>query len=187
MHSHLLPSAQIYHRMPKVSIPAFPVSGLFGVAKPSGPTSMSVINDIKQLVANSRLFVDAEKLEEKKRQGKSKKGSRRRRARDTVKIGQGGTLDPLADGVLVVGVGKGTKKLNDLLEGVKVAHVRLSTGFVIHLWQEYRTTALLGCETDSYDSEGARIRLAPWQHVTKEKVESALERFRGEILQTPPM
>ena len=86
---------------------------------------MSVINDIKQLVANSRLFVDAEKLEEKKRQGKSKKGSRGRHARDTVKIGQGGTLDPLADGVLVVGVGKGTKKLNDLLEGVKVAHVRL--------------------------------------------------------------
>jgi tRNA pseudouridine55 synthase len=118
--------------MPKVSLPAFPVSGLFGVAKPSGPTSMSVINDIKQLVASSRLFVDAEKLEEKKRQGKSK-GSRGRRARDAVKIGQGGTLDPLADGVLVVGVGKGTKKLNDLLEGVKVANVRLSTSLVIDL------------------------------------------------------
>lgn len=53
--------------------------------------------------------------------------------------------------------------------------------------QEYRTTALLGCETDSYDSEGARVRLAPWRHVTKEDVETALEQFRGEILQAPPM
>jgi tRNA pseudouridine55 synthase len=81
---------------------------------------MSVINDIKQLVASSRLFVEAERLEELKRKGKSQ-GSRGKRTRDTVKIGQGGTLDPLADGVLVVGVGKGTKKLNELLEGVKVA------------------------------------------------------------------
>jgi tRNA pseudouridine55 synthase len=106
--------------MPKVSLPDLPVSALFAVAKPSGPTSMAVINDIKQLVASSRLFVEAEKLDEQKRNGKSKGFRGGKRARDTVKIGQGGTLDPLADGVLVVGVGKGTKRLNDLLEGVKV-------------------------------------------------------------------
>jgi len=132
---------------------------------------MSVINDIKQLVASSRLFVEAEKLDEKRANGKNKISRRGKRAREAVKIGQGGTLDPLADGVLVVGVGKGTKRLNEFLDGVK----------------EYRTTALLGCETDSYDSEGARIRLAPWRHVTKEDVETALEQFRGEILQAPPI
>jgi tRNA pseudouridine55 synthase len=106
--------------MPKVSLAALPVSALFAVAKPSGPASMTVINDIKQLVAGSRLFVEAEKLEERKRKAKHNGSHRGKRTRDVVKIGQGGTLDPLADGVLVVGVGKGTKRLNDLLEGVKV-------------------------------------------------------------------
>jgi len=55
---------------------------------------MSVLEDIKKLVGNSRLFVDASKLE-----NRTGKDSRKRR-KDTVKIGQGGTLDPLADGVL---------------------------------------------------------------------------------------
>lgn len=57
---------------------------------------MSVINDVKQLIANSRLFVDAEKLAK----NKGNKQPKKRRMREAVKIGQGGTLDPLADGVL---------------------------------------------------------------------------------------
>jgi hypothetical protein len=60
---------------------------------------MSIINDIKHLVANSRLFVEAEKLEKGKGKEKSGRGKDKRR-REAVKIGQGGTLDPLADGVL---------------------------------------------------------------------------------------
>ena len=53
---------------------------------------MHVVDQLKRLVCNSRLFVDEEKL---------KKASGKKRARrDNVKIGQGGTLDPLADGVL---------------------------------------------------------------------------------------
>jgi tRNA pseudouridine55 synthase len=83
--------------MPKVSLPQLPLSGLFAIVKPSGPTSMSVINDIKQLVGNSRLFVEADKLDKR---GKGKIPTRGKRAREIVKIGQGGTLDPLADGVL---------------------------------------------------------------------------------------
>ena len=79
---------------------------------------MSVVNDIKKLVGSSRLFVDAEKLDNPKRKNPHKhKG---KRARESVKIGQGGTLDPLADGVLVIGVGRGTKKLNEFLDCVKV-------------------------------------------------------------------
>jgi len=53
---------------------------------------MHVVDQLKKLICNSRLFVDEEKL--KKPPGK------RRGRRDNVKIGQGGTLDPLADGVL---------------------------------------------------------------------------------------
>ncbi|EKM82618.1 hypothetical protein AGABI1DRAFT_111213 [Agaricus bisporus var. burnettii JB137-S8] len=154
--------------MPKISIPPLPLSGLFGIVKPSGPTSMSVLTDIKKLAGKSRLFVDADKL------GKpdhSRKNSKKRSRFDSVKIGQGGTLDPLANGVLVVGVGRGTKHLAQFLDCTK----------------EYYTTCLLGCETDSYDSEGKRVRLAPWRHVTREKVEAALPMFTGEILQTPPI
>lgn len=77
---------------------------------------MSVITDIKKLVANSRLFVEPDKLHK----GKNKGSHKGRRSREAVKIGQGGTLDPLADGVLVVGVGKGTKKLSEFLDCVKV-------------------------------------------------------------------
>jgi len=155
--------------MPKVIPSSFPVSALFGVVKPSGPTSMSIVNDIQQLVARSRLFVDAGKLEKMK--GKKLDRRRGKAGREAVKIGQGGTLDPLADGVLVIGVGRGTKKLNEFLNCVK----------------EYQTTCLLGCETDSYDCDGARVRLAPWQHITREKVETALPQFRGEITQVPPI
>ena len=51
---------------------------------------MALINDLKRLVARSKLFVHQEKLGKNRVEGK----------RDRVKIGQGGTLDPLADGVL---------------------------------------------------------------------------------------
>ena len=71
---------------------SLPLSGLFGIIKPSGPTSMHIVEQLKRLICNSRLFVDEDKL--KKPPGK------RRGRRDNVKIGQGGTLDPLADGVL---------------------------------------------------------------------------------------
>ena len=85
--------------MPKVPPSSLPVSALFAVIKPSGPTSMSIVNDLQRLVARSRLFVDAEKLE-KTKGTKADHGRRGKHARDAIKIGQGGTLDPLADGVL---------------------------------------------------------------------------------------
>lgn len=82
--------------MPKAPS-SLPISGLFAVAKPSGPPSMTVVNDIKKLLTASRLFVEAEKLKKQIAKGKQKRG---RFSKDVVKIGQGGTLDPLADGVL---------------------------------------------------------------------------------------
>lgn len=104
-----------------------------------------------------------------------------------MKMGQGGTLDPLADGVLVIGIGQGTKKLDQFLGCIKVISFLSALQQISRVEQEYRTTALLGCETDTYDSEGARVRVAPWRHITRENVETALEQFRGEISQTPPM
>jgi hypothetical protein len=78
-------------RMPKTPAP-LPLSGLFGIVKPSGPTSMHVVDQLKKLVCNSRLFVDEDKL--------AKTTVKKRSRRDNVKVGQGGTLDPLAEGVL---------------------------------------------------------------------------------------
>ncbi|KAJ7581250.1 pseudouridylate synthase 4 [Mycena floridula] len=157
--------------MPKITLPSLPISGLFGVAKPSGPTSMSVVSDIQELVARSKLFVGSEKLAKMESDVAKGKKMNGKRLRELVKVGQGGTLDPLADGVLVVAVGKGTKQLSKFLDCTK----------------EYRTTCLLGCETDSYDSEGAIVRHAPWKHVTPEDVKSKLAQFTGSIQQTPPI
>jgi tRNA pseudouridine55 synthase len=77
--------------MPKTPA-SLPLSGLFGVIKPSGPTSMHVVDQLKKLVCNSRLFVNEEKI--------GKTAGKKKARRDNVKVGQGGTLDPLADGVL---------------------------------------------------------------------------------------
>lgn len=86
-------------------------------------------------------------------------------------MGHGGTLDPIATGVLVVGVGSGTKQLNQFLGGLK----------------EYEATCVFGTVTDSYDAVGKILRRAPLNHITRESVEKALIDFRGEIKQQPPM
>lgn len=96
---------------------------------------------------------------------------RRRDKRQQVKVGHGGTLDPFATGVLVVGVGKGTKQLQGFLECTKA----------------YEAVVLFGVATDTYDREGKVLGRAPYAHVTRATVEKALESFRGNIMQKPPL
>jgi tRNA pseudouridine55 synthase len=86
-----------------------------------------------------------------------------------VKLGHGGTLDPMATGVLIVGVGKGTKCLQRFLECTKT----------------YECVILFGAATDSYDAVGKVVSKAPYEHVTKELVEENLAQFRGKIMQKP--
>ena len=88
-----------------------------------------------------------------------------------MQMGHGGTLDPMATGVLIVGVGTGTKQLHGLLGGMK----------------EYEATCVFGTVTDSYDAVGKILRRTPTEHITRQKVEEALSEFRGDILQQPPM
>lgn len=87
------------------------------------------------------------------------------------KIGHGGTLDPLAAGVLIVGIGRGTKQLQEYLACTK----------------SYETTVLFGASTDSYDCTGVIAERAHCAHVTKTLVEAKLAQFRGDISQTPPI
>lgn len=77
----------------------------------------------------------------------------------------------MATGVLIMGVGKGTKPLQGFLECTKT----------------YEATILFGAATDTYDILGKVLRRAEYGHVTRETVEKALGKFRGKIMQRPPI
>ncbi|AUB27893.1 tRNA pseudouridine(55) synthase [Cryptococcus neoformans] len=154
--------------MPKaLPTPTLPLNGLFPIAKPSGKSSMRVIDRITPLLLDSKLFDDPVKRAQPQMKGKRKKNL----TQFGLKIGQGGTLDPLADGVLVLGVNRGTKHLNQFLECSK----------------EYESIGLIGATTTSMDADDPVLSTAPWEHITREDVEKVLDRFRGEIMQVPPI
>ncbi|MGI9610433.1 MAG: tRNA pseudouridine(55) synthase TruB, partial [Acidimicrobiia bacterium] len=86
------------------------------------------------------------------------------------KVGHAGTLDPMATGLLVLGLGNATRLLR----------------FVQSLPKEYHATALMGVATDSLDADGAVLEREPMP-VSAADVTAVLDRFRGAIMQTPPM
>jgi tRNA pseudouridine55 synthase len=86
-----------------------------------------------------------------------------------LKVGHGGTLDPLASGVLPVAIGEATKLAGRLLDSDKV----------------YEFTIRFGEETDTLDAEG-KVIAASAVRPTLAQVEAALSRFTGEIEQIPP-
>ena len=96
--------------------------------------------------------------------------ARLRRVFNTRRIGHGGTLDPMATGVLPVFVGRATR-------GVE---------FFEHAEKTYETVLRLGLTTDTEDVWGETLEQRP-VNVDRETLENVLERFRGEILQVPPM
>ena len=96
--------------------------------------------------------------------------ARLRRVFNTRRIGHGGTLDPMATGVLPVFVGRATR-------GVE---------FFEHAEKTYETVLRLGMTTDTEDTTGTILSESEVS-VTQEQVEAVLEQFRGEILQIPPM
>ena len=96
--------------------------------------------------------------------------ARLRRVFNTRRIGHGGTLDPLATGVLPVFVDRATR-------GVE---------FFEHAEKTYETLLLLGRTTTTEDVWGETLEERPVS-VTMEQVEKTLDRFRGDILQVPPM
>lgn len=136
-------------------------------------SSAQVIRDLQQHFAPpSKLFAPWIENETKKIQAENHNQRKRRRQKEVkVKIGHGGTLDPLATGVLITGVGKGTKMLQNFLECTKT----------------YEAVILFGTSTDSYDRVGKVLRRAPYEHITKEAVEESLNKFRGKITQLPPL
>ena len=96
--------------------------------------------------------------------------ARLRRVYATRRIGHGGTLDPMATGVLPVFVGRATR-------GVE---------FFEHAEKTYETVLLLGRTTDTQDVTGATLAEKA-VHLSPADIEKVLPRFRGDILQVPPM
>ena len=88
-----------------------------------------------------------------------------------LKTGHAGTLDPLATGVLILCTGKATKKIESLQLQDK----------------EYTATLQLGATTPSFDREHEVDMTYPTSHITRELIEQALQQFRGDIQQVPPL
>ena len=96
--------------------------------------------------------------------------ARLRRVFDTRRTGHGGTLDPMATGVLPVFVGRATRAVE----------------FFEHAEKTYETVLLLGKRTDTQDVTGRVLEERPVSLCLAD-VEAVLPQFRGEILQVPPM
>lgn len=92
-----------------------------------------------------------------------------RRLARTRRVGHGGTLDPMATGVLVVGVGRATRLLT----------------YVIGAGKSYTATIRLGQSTVTDDAEGEVVATAPATGVTDKAIRSGLVRLTGEIDQVP--
>ena len=117
------------------------ISGIYAFWKPKGPSSFRFLNGIKGIVG---------------------KGT---------KVGHAGTLDPLAEGILVVGIGKGTKNLQAEVEKEK----------------EYLAEITLGKTSTTDDEEGEKT-VYEVSHIPELiEIEKAVEKFIGNIDQIPPI
>jgi tRNA pseudouridine55 synthase len=119
------------------------VHGWLIIDKPVGPTSTRIVGAVKRAL----------------REGGYPK----------VKVGHGGTLDPLASGVLPIALGEATKLSGRMLDADKA----------------YEFTIRFGSETDTLDLEGAVIETSE-KRPTRAAIEAILPRFTGEIEQVPP-
>lgn len=125
------------------SADSFP-EGLYPVYKRKGPTSKEFMNEFRDLNGISR----------------------------DVKLGYAGTLDPLAEGILVIGVGrKYTKQLQVEIDSDKT----------------YQATICLNGKTESGDADGTVYRVYPKDIPTEEQVSQICQQMEGEQMQVPSM
>ncbi|KAI8938369.1 hypothetical protein NX059_004264 [Plenodomus lindquistii] len=141
---------------------AIVLEGVFAVAKPAHVSSADVLEKLQTCFAPSQTFAPLLQSQPP-RPSKSKD--------QVFKLGHGGTLDPLAAGVLIVGIGRGTKHLQQYLACEKT----------------YETVVLFGASTETYDCTGVITEKANVGHIVRENVEKQLPQFRGTIQQVPPI
>ena len=119
------------------------MDGFLLINKPAGPTSAQVVNRLKHMLPKN--------------------------GKKWPKIGHGGTLDPLATGLLPIGIGKATKQLQALLEGPKA----------------YVFTVTFGTQTTTDDTEGTPTAHSE-NRPTASQIQAILPHFTGQIEQIPP-
>src|SRR5437879_13866207 len=90
---------------------------------------------------------------------------------NTRRVGHCGTLDPLATGLLLVVIGRGTK-IQDLLMAED---------------KEYVGAMTLGVETDSQDADGKVVATKPVPDLSRAQIEAAFAKFDGDFHQMPPL
>lgn len=150
--------------------------GVFAINKPSGISSAQVIRDVQQHFSPSALFRPWLEREHTRREAESHNQKVKRKWRgkrgNEVKMGHGGTLDPMATGVLILGVGQGTKELGYFTTGCT---------------KSYEAVVLFGAATDTYDTEGKVLKRAETGHITRKLVEEKLLKFKGKGMQRPPV
>lgn len=88
-----------------------------------------------------------------------------------IKVGHAGTLDPLADGLLIVCTGKFTKRINEFQAQEK----------------EYTAEFTLGATTPSFDLETEVNETFDYNHITEDMLKTTAESLTGNIMQTPPI
>jgi tRNA pseudouridine55 synthase len=124
----------------------FQLGTIMLINKPLGWTSFDVVNRVKYAIKHNH--------------GLKK-----------IKVGHGGTLDPMADGLIIVCTGKYTKLLEHLSNENK----------------SYTATFKIGCTTPCYDREAEEENHIDSTHITKEVIENSKQKFLGKINQIPPI
>ncbi|KAM9837195.1 pseudouridylate synthase TRUB1 [Aulostomus maculatus] len=132
------------------------LNGVFAIYKKQGPTSATVLNALKEALL---------------KEAGVQNPNPRKRKKQSLKIGHGGTLDSAASGVLVIGIGNGTKMLTAMLAGSK----------------KYVAVGELGKATDTLDATGSVTSEKDFEHITRLDIEDKLKTFVGEIMQVPPL
>lgn len=148
------------------------MDGVFAINKHSGLTSRAVLDQINRILSSSKISQESlQKLQNARKQSFGKQRMKKWKT-TKLKMGHGGTLDPLASGVLVIGVGSGTKKLGDYTNGSI---------------KKYECVGLLGGSTTSGDSEGELLLKTEVDHINRDLIDKTKERMIGTIDQTPPI
>lgn len=87
------------------------------------------------------------------------------------KVGHGGTLDPMATGLLIILLGRGTKISNQVMGSDKT----------------YEGVMKLGVKTDTQDADGQTLEERDYRGVTRDALASAMSKWLGDVQQIPPM
>lgn len=136
------------------------LNGIFAVRKPTGETSARTVERVKNMLFQGMANTPMRELNQMKKK---------------IKVGHGGTLDPLATGVLVIGLGSGCKALGKFLHNVG---------------KSYKATAHFGVTYDTYDRTGVLAKTTPVDEtvITVDSIKELLQsKFTGTIMQRPPV